>query len=172
MWDLLSKWIALIKYTIKLKSPSILREKPLSKLLGQKNIKSEIRSQKSPLGPWSSEHFLKKSSYQYDFEKSQPTPQFVDHIKPTGNLLSTNIYITYYTTMSKVYTILFSRKFKTKKVRHHPSSVIRQNKTKVFGVKNEIPIKYKRIKWTPSRKVSLLLTGGHQKLRAFKAFFH
>ena len=62
--------------------------------------------------------------------------------------------------MSNVYTILVSRKLKTKNVRHHPTSVIRQNKTKVFGVKNEILIKYKRIKWTPSRKASHLLPEG------------
>ena len=53
-----------------------------------------------------------------------------------------------------------SRDLKTKKVRHprpHP-----QNKTKIFGVesKSEILIKDKRIKWTPSRKASLLLPGG------------
>ena len=57
--------------------------------------------------------------------------------------------------MSEVYTILFSRKLRPKK-----SATIRLNKTEVFGVKNEILIKYKRIKWTPGRKASHLLPGG------------
>ena len=66
-----------------------------------------------------------------------------------------------YTPMFKLYTILFSRDSKTKKVRHphqHPHQ--HQNKTKVFGVESEILIKYKRIKWTPSVKASLLLSHG------------
>ena len=50
------------------------------------------------------------------------------------------MYIYIYTPMSEVYTTLFSRKFKTKKVRDHPPSLIRPNKTKVFGVKIEILI--------------------------------
>ena len=33
-------------------------------------------------------------------------------------------------------------------------------KKKVFGVGSEMLIKYKRIKWTPSRKASHLLPGG------------
>ena len=70
-----------------------------------------------------------------------------------------------YTPMSKLYTILFSRDSKTKKVRHphphpHPHP---QNKTKIFGFKSEILIKDKRIKWTASRKASHLLPGGKQK---------
>ena len=58
--------------------------------------------------------------------------------------------------MPKLYITLLSRDSKTKKVRHqHPH----QNKKKVFGYKSEILIKYKRIKWTPSRKASHLLPG-------------
>ena len=60
--------------------------------------------------------------------------------------------------MSELYIILFSRDLKTKKVRHPPPHP--QNKTKIFGVKSEILIKDKRIKWTPSRKASHLLPGG------------
>ena len=64
--------------------------------------------------------------------------------------------------MSKLYTILFSRDLKTKKVRHpHPH----QNKTKVFGVESEILIKYKRIKWTPRVKASLLFSQGENKFK-------
>ena len=66
--------------------------------------------------------------------------------------------------MSKLYTILFSRDLKTKKVRHphphphpHPHG---QNKTKFFGDKSEIIINHKRTKWTPSRKTSQLLPWG------------
>ena len=63
--------------------------------------------------------------------------------------------------MSKLYTILFSRDLKTKKVRHpHPHP--HQNKTKVFGVESEILIKYKRIKWTPRVKASLLFSQGEK----------
>ena len=63
--------------------------------------------------------------------------------------------------MSKVYTILILRKLKTKKVVHHtPSTTHHPNTTKVFGVKSEILIKYKSIKWTPSRKASYLPPGG------------
>ena len=74
-------------------------------------------------------------------------------------------YILYiYTPMSKLYTILFSRDLKTKKVRHphshpHPHPHHR-NKTKIFGVKSEMLIKDKRIKWNPSRKALHLLPGG------------
>ena len=39
-----------------------------------------------------------------------------------------------------------------------------QNKTKVFGVESKILIKYKRIKWTPSGKATLLLPGGKSTL--------
>ena len=66
-----------------------------------------------------------------------------------------------YTPMFKLYTILFSRDSKTKKVRHpHPHPHPHQNKTKVFGVESEILIKYKRIKWTPRVKASLLFSQG------------
>ena len=49
-----------------------------------------------------------------------------------------------------------------------PSTVL-QNKTKIFGVESEILIKYKRIKWTPSRKASLLLPGGSKKKNLWAA---
>ena len=65
-----------------------------------------------------------------------------------------------YTLMSKLYTILFSRDLKTKKVRHPHPHPHHRNKTKIFGVKSEMLIKDKRIKWTPSRKPSHLLPGG------------
>ena len=63
--------------------------------------------------------------------------------------------------MSKVYIILLSRDLKTKKsTTTHPHPHPHQNKKIIFGVKSEILIKYKRIKWTPSRKASHLLPGG------------
>ena len=71
--------------------------------------------------------------------------------------------------MSKLYTLLFPRDLKTKKARHphphphpdpHPHPHPHRNKTKIFGVKSEILIKDKRIKWTPSRKASHILPGG------------
>ena len=65
-----------------------------------------------------------------------------------------------YISIHKKYTILLSRDLKTKKstTQHpHPHP---QNKTKIFGIKSEILIKDKRIKWTPSRKASHLLPGG------------
>ncbi len=46
-----------------------------------------------------------------------------------------------------------------------PSTIHHQNKKKVSVIKSEILIKYKRIKWTPSRKASLLLPGGKYALR-------
>ena len=60
----------------------------------------------------------------------------------------------------KIYTILLSRDLKTKKVRHQHQHPHPQNKTKIFGIKSEILLKYKRIKCTPSRKASHLLPGG------------
>ena len=42
----------------------------------------------------------------------------------------------------------------------HPPTTNHQNKKKVSALKSEILIKYKRIKWTPSCKASLLLPGG------------
>ena len=65
-----------------------------------------------------------------------------------------------YTPISKLYTILFLRDSKTKKVRHQHPHPHPQNITKIFGIKSEILIKDKRIKWTPSRKASHLLPGG------------
>ena len=65
--------------------------------------------------------------------------------------------------MFKLYTILFSRDSKTKKVRHqHPHPHPHQNKTKVFGVESEIIITYKRIKWTPRVKATLLFSQGEK----------
>ena len=43
---------------------------------------------------------------------------------------------------------------------HHPPSTTHQNKKKVSALKIQILIKYKRIKWTPSCKATLLLPGG------------
>ena len=40
-----------------------------------------------------------------------------------------------------------------------PTPTRHQIKKTVFGVESEILIKYKKIKWTPSRKASLLLPG-------------
>ena len=77
----------------------------------------------------------KKSNLEGVFEFLCPDRQLVENIKPTR---------------------------KDKKVRHphpHPHSHHR-NKTKIFGVKSEILIKDKRIKWTPSRKASHLLPQG------------
>ena len=65
-----------------------------------------------------------------------------------------------YTPISKLCTILFSRDSKTKKVRHPHPHQHPQNETKIFGVKSEILIKDKRIKWAPSCKASHLLPGG------------
>ena len=76
------------------------------------------------------------------------------------------IYMCIYTPVFKLYTVLFSRDSKTKKVRHqhpHPHQHQHQNKTKVFGVESEILIKHERIKWTPRVKASLLFSHGDQK---------
>ena len=50
------------------------------------------------------------------------------------------------------------KNLKTKK-----SAILHPNKTKIFGVESKILIKYKGIKWTPSRKALLLLPGGYNK---------
>ena len=42
----------------------------------------------------------------------------------------------------------------------HPSTFHHQNKKEVSALKIQILIKYKRIKWTPSCKATLLLPGG------------
>ena len=51
------------------------------------------------------------------------------------------------------------KRFEEPKCRH-PSTTNHQNKKKVSALKSEILIKYKRIKWTPSCKATLLLPGG------------
>ena len=56
---------------------------------------------------------------------------------------------------SSTYTISM-KKIEDKKSAPHPPL----NKTKISGVKSEIRIKYKRIKWTPSGKASLLSSQG------------
>ena len=66
-----------------------------------------------------------------------------------------------YTSISKVYTILLSRDLKTKKVRHQHPHPHTQNKKIISVPTTKILIKYKRIKWTPSRKASLLIPGGN-----------
>ena len=67
-----------------------------------------------------------------------------------------------YTSIPEVYTILLLRDLKTKKVRHqHPHPHQHQQNKKIISVPTtKILIKYKRIKWTPSRKTSHLLPGG------------
>ena len=57
-----------------------------------------------------------------------------------------------YTPIPKVYTLLLSRDLKNKKVGPRPTLHPPLNKTKISGIKSEILIKYKRIKWTTSRK--------------------
>ena len=138
------------KVTKILISPSIFEGKSLWKFFlhfFQKEIPSKLLSLDS---------FLKKSSKHCDFENCRKFFQLHEKIKPTRNLLCTNIYMYIYTLVSHVYTILFWKDLKKKKVRHQH----RQNKTKIFGVKSEILINDKRIKWTLSRKASHLLSGG------------
>ena len=93
-----------------------------------------------------------------DFEKCWATRRFVENIKPTRNLCCTFLCMYTYTAMSIVYTILFSIKWRLKKLdpTHHPPPTT-QIKKNVFGVESEILTKYKRIKWTPKRKASHLL---------------
>jgi len=106
----------------------------------------------------------KKSSYIGGFwfllVRSPTSPKFKTHKTFVLQSFLWPIYIP----IPKLYTILLSRDLKTKKVRHpHPHQhqhQHQQNKKKVSGYKSEILIKYKRIKWTPSRKASHLLPGG------------
>ena len=73
-----------------------------------------------------------------------------------------------YTSILEVYTILLLRDLKTKKVRHqHPHP--HPNKKIISVPTTKILIKYKRIKWTPSRKASHLLPGGKSHLKLFEA---
>merc|ERR1711917_5011 len=81
-----------------------------------------------------------------------------------------------YTSLSKVYTILLSRDLKTKKVRHqhphpHPHPHPHQNKKIISVPTTKILIKYKRIKWTPSRKASHLLSGGKKPMNSLRGTF-
>ena len=66
--------------------------------------------------------------------------------------------------MSALYKKSFKRFEEPKSVPstiHHPPPTIHlQNKKKVFALKSEILLKYKRIKWTPSCKAAQLLPGG------------
>ena len=56
---------------------------------------------------------------------------------------------------------LYKKKFKRfEEPKSGPPTIHPQNKKKVSAPKSEILIKYKRIKWTPSCKASLLLPGG------------
>ena len=77
-----------------------------------------------------------------------------------------------YTSIPEVYIILLLRDLKTKKVRHqhpHPHPHL-QNKKIISVPTTKILIKYKRIKWTPSRKASQLLPGGQNKTKT--SFFY
>ena len=56
-------------------------------------------------------------------------------------------------------------------IRHPPSTTHLPNKTRVFGDKNDILIKYKRIKWTPSKKAALLSAQGKTIFRSSKINF-
>ena len=71
------------------------------------------------------------------------------------------VYIYIY--IQTIYHIIIKR-FKDKKS-PPPSPSPTANKKKVSGYKSEILIKYKRIKWTPRRKASLLLPGGKTWLK-------
>ena len=74
-----------------------------------------------------------------------------ENIKPTRTFSAFIALANYiHTYISKVHTMLLSRELKNQKVRHHAH----QNK-KVSVFKSEILRKYKRIKWTSSRKVPL-----------------
>ena len=46
---------------------------------------------------------------------------------------------------------------------HPPSTIHHPNKIKISGIESEILIKYKRIKWTPSGKASLLSSRGDKQ---------
>ena len=91
------------------------------------------------------------------FLKNPPTSVILKIVMKISNLskilnpqeiCSAQIYMLIYTPMSTLYTTLFSRDLKTKKVRHpHPHQ--HQNKTKVFGVESEILIKYKKNQMDP-----------------------
>ena len=56
------------------------------------------------------------------------------------------------------------KRFKEPKSGTPPTSHLPLNKTKVFGVESEILINYKRIKWTPRVKASLLSSQGDKNL--------
>ena len=60
----------------------------------------------------------------------------------------------------ELFVLLISRDLtkKSDTTDHPPPTIHHQNK-KVSALKSEIIIKYKRIKWTPSCKASLLLQG-------------
>ena len=90
--------------------------------------------------------------------RSPTSPNFKTHktFVLQGFLLYTN------TSIPKLYTILLSRDLKNKKVGLPPPPTAHPppNKKIIFGYKSEILIRYKRIKWNPSRKALLLLPGG------------
>ena len=103
----------------------------------------------------------KKSSYIGGFwfllVRSPTSPKFKTHKTFVLQSFLWPIYIP----IPELYTILLSRDLKTKKVHHpHPHPHPHPNKKKVSALKIQILIKYKRIKWTPSRKASHLLPGG------------
>ena len=75
-----------------------------------------------------SDQLLKKSSYQFDFEKCRASPQLVENIKPSiifSAFITIGSYI--YTYVRKVYTILLSKDLENQKVGHHRPPTIKIN---------------------------------------------
>merc|ERR1711980_12457 len=124
------------------------------------NLKSDLKVTKKSTQPRKKRSFGRKTKnrptygdFGFHGVRSPTSPKFKTHkiFVLHGFLLYT------YISIPKLYTILLSRDLKTKKVRHphpHPHQHQNKKKKKVFGYKSEILIKYKRIKWTPSRKAS------------------
>ena len=122
-----------------------------------------IKKRKNQGKSWSFAWKIKNRPTCSDFEKKKSRPLTSQNFK-THKTFVVQRFLSYkYTSLHKLDTLLLSWDLKTKKVRHHPHPHPHphpQNKTKIFGVKIEILIKYQWINWTLSRKAFYLLPGG------------
>ena len=86
--------------------------------------------------------------------------QLLKILKPIRPLLCEDPFFPIYVNIYKLYTILLSRGLEKQKVAPHTNNhQSKKKKKKNSGINNEILIKYKRMKWTPSCKALHLLPG-------------
>ena len=120
-------------------------------------------SQKYPLGRWSGRPFLKKSSYQSDFEKCRANHQLID-IKPTRIfsafitiVIYTHIYLKY---IPYYYQDIWTKKWHTIHKKKSPPTTDHQN-VKLQSIFQKIS----------ARKTGVLLVFGPEPRSGFRSHF-